>query len=207
MRSNRTTSVIVILAALLLAGWSITAIAQQAQPAHPTRVAVVDVEKVFNALEEKTSIEAGLQGNADKLKQDGQRRQGELKQMEEDLGILAPGSDAYTKKQEELLIKAAELRAWGEVMNKKLQQERGLQIGSVYRKMLEAIGRIAKQGGYDLVLFKEKEANFATASPETLSTLIQVRKVLYSADDMDLTDRVIQVMNNEFRNMVGTKPR
>lgn len=206
MGSIRPAFVAVTAVALLLTVWTLTAVGQQAATPAPraTRVAVVDVEKVFNALEEKTRIEAELQGQAERLKQEADQRRESIKQLQEDLGILAPGGDPYVKKQEELSMKAIELQAWTQFMNQRLQQERALQIGNLYRKMVEAIGRVAKQGSYDLVLFKEKEANFANASAEALSTLIQVRKVLYSAEDMELTDRVIQVMNNEFRNMIGS---
>ena len=75
-----------------------------------------------------------------------------------------------------------------------------MQIEQLYRKTLDAIGRVAKDSGYDVVLFKEKAPDFTNANAQQISTMIQVRKLLWSSDDIDITQQITQRMNNEFEN-------
>ncbi|MEX0775432.1 MAG: OmpH family outer membrane protein [Phycisphaeraceae bacterium] len=186
------------LAALLLAGLMTSP--ALAQKARPTAIAVVDVQKVFDSLQEKNQVEADLQSRANALKQEETDRRKKLDDLQKDLEMLAPGTTAHTQKQEDLERQAVELQAWQQFQNQKLQRERSLQIEGLYRKILDAIGRVAKEAGYDLVLFKEGAIDFKNANPQQLAALIQVRKVLWSAPDLDVTDQVTQRMNNEYKN-------
>lgn len=166
----------------------------------PTAVAVADVQTVFESLKEKMQIEADLKTRLEQLNQEEQKQKTDLQSLKSDLEILAPGTPAFNEKQDQLEQKAIELQSWINFQTQKLNRERGMQIERLYRKMVEAIGRVAQQGGYDAVLFKERPVDFTGAKPEALNTLIQVRKVLWSADELDITDQVTQMMNNEFTN-------
>ncbi len=166
----------------------------------PTAAAVVDVQMVFESLKEKMQIEADLKGRLEQLNQDEQNQKQSLQELQSDMEILAPDTPAYNEKQDQLERKVIELQSWISFQTQKLNRERGMQIERLYRKAVDAIGRVAQQSSYDIVFFKEKPVNFAGAKPEALNTLIQVRKVLWSAADLDLTDEVIQMMNNEYTN-------
>lgn len=190
---------LVLVGALGLTGW-VGARAGNALNGRPTAVGVADVQLVFESLKEKMQIEADLKTRLESLNTDEQNRKQELQELKSDLEILAPDTPAYDEKQNKLEQNAIELQAWRTFQTQKLNHERGLQIERLYRKMLDAIGRIGQQEGYDVILFKEKPADFRGAKPEALNTLIQVRKVLWSTDDLDMTDQVIQLMNNEFNN-------
>ncbi len=168
--------------------------------ARPTAVAVVNVQEVFESLEEKTQVETTMKAQLDSLNEQEQDRKKELQALQADLEILAPGTPAFTEKQHELERKSIELQAWRGFQTQKLQRERGIQIEMLYRKVIDSIGQVAEQNQYDIVMFKESAVNFQGAKPEALTALIQVRKVLWAADDLDLTNNVIQMMNNEFSN-------
>ena len=81
-----------------------------------------------------------------------------------------------------------------------MNSEKVLQTGSMYRKLIDAMGKVATENGYDMVIFKEKEIPFNKLKPEALSTYIAMRKVLWVRNDLDITDQVVQRMNNEWRN-------
>jgi len=167
----------------------------------PTAAGVIDVQMVFESLKEKMQIEADLKSRLEHLNLDEQEQKQRLQEIKSDLDILAPDSPAYNEKQDQLEQKAIELQTWRTFQTQKLNRERGLQIERLYRKLIEAVGAVAQQNGYDLIMFKEKPVDFRGAKPEALNTLIQVRKVLWSAPDLDLTDQVTQLMNNQFSNM------
>jgi len=200
MRSKDTWIALTLVTVLGLGGF-VAANAGYVLRGQPTAVAVVDIQVVFESLKEKMQIEADLKGRLEELNLDEQDRKKTLQELRSDLDILAPDTPAFNEKQSQLEQKAIELQAWRTFQTQKLNHERGLQIERLYRKSLDAIGRVSKQNGYDIALFKEKPADFRGAKPEALNTLIQVRKVLWSSPELDLTDQVVQMMNNEFSNM------
>jgi Skp family chaperone for outer membrane proteins len=174
--------------------------AQVQAQARPSSIAVVDVEKAMNALEEMTQLEADMKTQFEQIKQEHETRRGKLKQMQEDLELLQQGTDAYMQKAEELQLSAMQLDSWWKYKQARMSSERILQIGNMYRKMTDALGKIATESGYDLVLFKEKEATFNNLKPDALSAYVSLRKVLWVRNDLDITDQVVLRMNNEWKN-------
>jgi len=192
--------VVILLAAGLISLSTIVAVtAQSARRARPTSVAVMDVEKVFNALDERTRIEADLKTRGERLQQEERERAEEIRKIQQDLEILVPGTSNYENKEGQLTQKAMELQVWRQFQNARLGRERAIQIENLYRKMTDSLARVAKDNGYDVVIFKEKGVDFPKDKPEQLLTVIQLRKVLWAADDLDISDQVITVMNNEFK--------
>ncbi len=200
MKVKRVYVALAIAAAVGLGGF-MAAQAGYVLKGQPTAVAVVDIQIVFESLKEKVQIEADLKSRLEQLNMDEEGQKQELQELRSDLEILAPDTPAFNEKQNALEQKAIELQTWRAFHTQKLNHERGLQVERLYRKTLDGIGRVAQQNGYEIVLFKEKPADFRGAKPEALNTLIQVRKVLWSADKLDLTDEVIQLMNNQYSNM------
>ncbi len=190
-----------ILAAAAVIGISSAAQAQQ----KATGVAVVDVQKAFDALREKTQVEAELTTAADLVKTEDGKRQAKLRELDQDLKIMAVGTPPYEKKQEELERAALDRQVWLQFQQGKLNRERAVRIEAIYKKMIETIGRVAQANGYKLVLFKEQDVNLGSISkPEQISAIIGSRKVLWSSDELDLTDQVVQRLNNDFN--TGAKP-
>lgn len=190
---------VVLVAGLGLTGW-FGANARELMAGRPSSVAVVDVNLVFESLKERTQVQADLESQLEQLNQDAQDQKRKLEELKSDLDILAPDTPAYNEKQAKLEQSAIELQAWQTFQTQKLQRERGIQIERLYRKMIDAVGRISQQNGYDLVLFKEKPVDFRGTKPEALHAAIQSRKVLWSSEELDLTDQTIQLVNNEFSN-------
>ncbi len=189
-------------AAVALLGMTTLTHAQQ----KATGVAVVDVQKAFDALREKVQVEAELKSAADVVMQEDARRKQALEALQTDLQILARNTPPYDRKQEELERAALDRQVWLQFQQAKLNRERALRIENIYKKMTETIGRVATANGYKLVLFKEPDVNLAQITkPDQISAVIGARKVLWSADELDLTDQVIQKLNNDFSS--GVAPR
>lgn len=168
--------------------------------ARPTSIAVLDVEKAMNALDERTQVEADMKSDLEQIKQEHESRRQKLIQMQEDFKLLQTGTDAYMAKAEELQLAGMQLDGWFKYKEARMNSEKVLQTGSMYRKLIDAMGKVATENGYDMVIFKEKEIPFNKLKPEALSTYIAMRKVLWVRNDLDITDQVVQRMNNEWRN-------
>ena len=189
----------VVAAAVVLTGMA-GARAGALLKAQPTAVAVVDVQKVFDALTEKKEIEADLKSKYDDFVDKSNKQKQELSKYDDDLKLLQAGTSAYTKKEEEYEQKALEYQSWVALQQSKSTRDRALLLENIYRKLLDALGRVAQQEGYDLVMFKEPPADFRNAKPETISTNIQIRKLLWNKTELDISDSVLQIMNNEYKN-------
>ncbi|MBL4701337.1 OmpH family outer membrane protein [bacterium AH-315-I18] len=171
----------------------------QAQ-ARPTSIAVLDVEKAMNALEEMTQLEADLKTQIEQVKQEHETRRNKLQQMQEDLELLQQGTDAYMQKAEEFQLFAMQLESWMKYKQARMGSERIIQIGNMYRKMTDTIAKIASESGYDMVMYKEKAPSFGNLKPEAMRAYISLRKVLWVRQDMDITDQVVLRINNEWKN-------
>ncbi len=204
--SKSVKTMLMLVAVTLVLGTGVF-VGAQAGKARPVAVGVVDVQRVFDALAEKVQADADLQTKADRLQQEGQERERKIQDLQKDLEVLAaPGSPAHAQKQDELEKMAIEFQTWRNFQSQKLQRERAVRYEQLYRKMSESLGKLAKENGFDLVMFKEGPFDTRNVKPEQLGTVIQLRKVLWAADDLELTDMLVQRMNNEFKNMAAPKP-
>lgn len=168
--------------------------------AQPTKVAIIDVVKVRNGLEEAKQVAAEIEDELRKAETEQKGRIEEIEALREDLGILAPDTDAYQEKQQQLLLRSVEAKAWQEVAKAQLNAEHAIQLEALYRKIVKASQDIATVHGHDMVIAKERNINFKNAKPQEIDAIIALRKILWSRDDMDITELVIQKMNNDFAN-------
>lgn len=189
----------IVLTAMLMVGLGGAGAANMMQ-ARPTAMAVVNPQKLFDNLEEKRQLDATMTEEAERIRAEEQRRSRHIENLQFELEALPANDPAYRAKEEELQKAAIELQVWLRFQQQRINRERGVQMEDIYRKMLNGIGRVATTNGYDMVLYKEVHPPvFNYENPQQLSALIQLRKVLWSKDDMDITDLVAQHMNNEFR--------
>ncbi|MCC6579441.1 MAG: OmpH family outer membrane protein [Phycisphaeraceae bacterium] len=203
---KRTVRIAFLMATLCLLSHAATRVAfaqtkpEAGQHGRPTAIAVVDVERSMNAMDEMTQIQANMNTLLDRSKNEELDRRKKLEQLQQDLQLLQAGTDAFRQKSDELQLKAIELDSWSKFQQGALQREQVLQLTNLYRKLLDMVGKVAGDNGFDMVIFKEKDPEFRNVKPDALSALISLRKVLWVREDLDLTDQVILRMNNEWKN-------
>ena len=195
---------LVTITALVLAvgGW-VELRGQQAAAGAPTRVAVLDLSEVLNGCKEAAAMMAETQGRIDDTQREMSERQTELQDMQTAVGML--GDDTPTRRQtmEQLQLKAIEYKVWVEVQGNRMEMEQTLQTELLYRRALEAIERVAREDGYDLVLYAAPDSSVRGKNRQQLAAAMQLRKVVYAAEGLDITKRVILVMDNEYNNRAG----
>jgi Skp family chaperone for outer membrane proteins len=196
-----------LIAMISLAGFMATHASGQAPSPSPS-IAVVDIGTVFNSLKESAQLDTNLKNQQEKVTQEFNDRKDKIAKLQNELELQlwAPNSPAFNEKQEQIEKETLDLQSWQNFQGIKLKRERMIQIENLYRKVVDAVGRVAKQNNVNLVLYKEKPVDFRGANPDAITALIQNRKVLWSADELDLTDQVFQLLNNEFTNMTGSTP-
>ena len=163
-----------------------------------TATAVVDLKRTYDSLKEKVSVEADFTTREEKFKTENEARETKLKQLQDSLKDLRVGSVDYVNVQEQLEKEVGDHRVWVTIEAGKINRDRAAWIKMIYGKMLDAINESARERGYDLVLFKAPTIDFTEVSAEQVPSMIQSRKVLWSIDELDLTDLVIQKMNLKY---------
>jgi Skp family chaperone for outer membrane proteins len=198
---NRPSSTLVLAVALgLTLTTLVTLHGQAAGKPRPTAVAVVDLQKVLNNLDEKGAVVADLVRRKEQIDKAKVDRAKEVRDLEADLQVLGDKTDAYKQTIEKAELKAIELDSWEKFERRKLDREAAMQIENLYLKVLDAVKRKAEKDGFDIVLYKDSTESIRATNEQQVAAAMNLRKVLYSAPDLDLTDQVTQMLNNEYNN-------
>lgn len=174
--------------------------AQVAAPAEPTAVAVLNLEDVLGQLDENNAFQADIAAKNQQLQAELTRRQNAVQQMQNDLELLDPDSDAYSTKEDQIFDALIELRTWQSIQEQRNVLNQRTHLANLYRKIVQAGAAIAEQQGYDLVLLDTQVPDFDRLNPEQLLNAIATRKVLHHTDEIDMTDDVIGRMNTAWNN-------
>lgn len=166
--------------------------------------AVVDLKRVYDSLREKVNIEAELKTREQVFEAEREKREKKVKDLQETLGGLSIGTAQYVNVQEQLEQAIGEHRVWITIEAGKINRDRASWIKKIYNKMMDAIDQEASVKSYDLVLFKIPPIDFAEVGANEVAGKIATRKVLWSVDELDLTDAVIQRMNTSYLRSGGS---
>ena len=184
-------------AAMPLAG---PAMAQQ-QPAAPrTVLAVVNLAKIFDGLNEKIDNAAEL----DKLKRDLQaeqsKRKDEIDNLSGSLGkTFREGTDEYKAAQDNILKKAMDLQSFSSYAQQKIALETRLRYVKLYNDVNKAVEAYAKAAGIVMVFVADDADLGTTADPSEVLNRISNRKVMYADPNYDISGKIIEKMNTEYR--------
>lgn len=162
----------------------------------PTTVAMVDMVSLWSALKEKTAIEEGLSDLVYAVQFADQATQKRVRQLELDLSLLADGSEAAIEKRRQIESAIIDRNVALGTARTRLNRRRGELTKLLYAKMVEAIGRVADENGYDAVIFKESDPNYSKIS--SINELLTDRMVVIGTESVDLTEQAIRLMNREF---------
>lgn len=156
--------------ALALATCAMTAKAE-------TKIAVVDTQRAIMESEDGMRAQATLKKLFDSRQRELDKKQEQLQKEREDIekqqGILS--KEALAKRLESWQRDMSQLQATFLEYNKELQKKQGELTQPIYQRTLSIIRRIATNDGIDLIIDRQ-------AAP-------------YVRGDLDLTDKIIQIVN------------
>jgi Skp family chaperone for outer membrane proteins len=192
---------IAVAAALVLLATGLTALRGQAAGSpRQVVVAVVDIQKVITDMAERSSIEAELVRRKDQLDRQDAEKQQEIRDLTQDLGVLGPDSNAFKETEAKAKERMIALEVWRRIERESLEREAIIQRERLYRIATDAVARLAKKNAYDLVLTRDEIDSSRIRAREQLELAMATRKVIYAASELDITDQVAQLLNNEFKN-------
>lgn len=193
--------VAVCLAVVALVGWRAGAESTEGRAlAKPTTVAIVDIEKTLNQLNELTDMNKKLEDRVTVRQADLNALAKQLEDLQEQLKNT---TDADVEKRRTLRAQIFELRETATARTKAYQSliniEKGEIIRPLYLKVLDAVKETATKQGYDVVLFDDRSLMVPQDTESIVNQAIQAKRILYADDTLDITNQVVLLMNNKFK--------
>jgi Skp family chaperone for outer membrane proteins len=176
----------------------------------PTVVATIDLQKVMNSLAERGDLEAALTAQSQEILAERDHRQSEIEQLATELEDMVEGSE-QTRLQEELDLKLLQEMAWIRFIQQEIDIEKSLMLENLYRSMQENSAKLAEIEGIDLIIINDGGDEFVVSGglkitrQDQIREQIAMRRVLYRAKAIDISDDLIIRMNNEYAASAGSR--
>ena len=171
------------------------------------KIAVVNIIKLSDRLEEKTAQTDKLQKMIANFKAEQAKKQQVIKKLAEPLNpqstiALKPGTPEY-KAQEKKWEKATVAdRVFIDFTQLRIRSEHALLVEKLYHDITTAIKAYAKAHGIELVL-QQEPMDTSVATDKALMVEIRSRKVLYASREINITDPLLRIMNRQWEKTHG----
>lgn len=192
---------------LALNGTGATAVAnQQGSSARALTTGTVELQRLMDSLKELQNANAGMKARVDNYKAQMKQFSDRAKAIDDELKNTIPRSDvrARAEKSAELFEIRSLVEARENTFSRLMDMEQGDIIRGLYDKAIRAAETLAKREGYDLIVLNDTVLGFSGELADKrlgvreVTEIIRSRKLVYSNPGVDVTDRLIQIMNNEY---------
>ncbi len=189
-----------LLAALAVCVMSLTNTVAQSSPAKvgPTSVAVCNIMEIFTKYNRATDLMKELEKKQQAIQSENEKKTKAIEAAQQELGSYNPGKPEYQRVQEKIKRLAIERQVWLRMQENSLLEEHLNLTKDMYEEVRKAVAAVAKYNGVDIVLQIEPN-DFSVENATQMVNLISTRKVVYSADRLDLTPSVLQYLNMAYR--------
>jgi len=191
------------LAAILVLAFAFLGL-QQSQalrplPAQPSVVATVNLETLFNELDERKAVDERVKVIATDLEEQANLLRESVQLLESDLALLAPGTKEHLETEEDLVRESGRLKAFIDFAAIKLDRLESKYLRDLYEKIKAASGELAMEHGIDIVFVDDSIVDLPVeAQAKEMMRQISARRTLYTNEGIDVTEELMMRMNNEF---------
>ena len=172
-----------------------------------TTVAVVDMDKLFKEFQQTKEFNDRLSTKQDKFRQEAKTKVDRIELLRAELENFNPGSKDYQQRDDQLLILATEFEAFNKLSGERLKREFREWTENIYQQLLDTVGQVAQQLGYDLVLYMDSVEIQQGDDFAAVLAKIRQRKVLYARESINITQQVLKTANDKFRTSKTREPQ
>lgn len=176
------------------------------QPLPASHIAAIDIPRLIGDLDERAPREQQLQGFINNLNEELKARGEELETAAADMQLLVAGTSERRRKAEEVARMRVDMEVQGRWSEQLIDRRRAEVFADLFEKVRDAATKIAQQRGYDLVLSSDFEGDIPRDQEAQIRSVMSARRVLYVSPDIDITDDVVRLMNNEWHAGTATRP-
>ncbi len=198
----RKSQVLIVAAALLVGGVLLMrhSGAQQADvTAGPTSLAVCDIEAIFRNYDRATDLLERLNDDRIRIKNEYEQRGKAVQALELELGALKEGSEEFEARFQEIQRLGIESNTYLQFNESLIRRKHHRLTEEMYQEILVGIARAAQEKGIDLVLYLDEQVAQSAKDAMELLAQIRNRKVLYSRESLDITQVVLDRLNQAYR--------
>lgn len=165
----------------------------------PSVVATVDMERLMNGLAEVRSRNEELDRDKAKKQSTLDEMSTRLKKLNADLEMLSKETIDYRNKKAEAFELEEHAQSTKKIYQQLIALDSGELIRAVYEKCRATIAKVAEKDGYTLILLDDRSLPMPrTGTFNEMNSFILNKRVLFGAESVDITDRVMTEMNNEY---------
>lgn len=192
---------LVAVAALLFQTLTVNASRPIRVVADPTPVAVVDVGRVFEQIDERSEWDVRIEALKGSIQQEAANRQATMERRLAESEKAATPEDRQ-KIRDEVALMQLRFEQWAAVKGAEVDREESLKWRSIYRNLRREAARVAEAEGYAMVMVDDTVGEITTAPGTQVSLQQQVleqitnRRLLYATKTVDISDQIVVRMNN-----------
>jgi outer membrane protein len=183
-----------------------TGLGQEAakSPPVPHQVGLIDMAQVFKEYEKFKALSDALRAEVEASDTEAKALIEELKQLQAQLtsGTLQEGSPDFQRLESKLVEKQTSLESLRKVKQREFLRKEADVYKTVYLEVQDAVNKYARYYKYTLIMrFDRKPVENADSPQEIIQTMN--RQVVYHRGEDDLTEPILNFLNNEYRKTAG----
>jgi len=169
-----------------------------APAAAATRVGTCDIVYVFNNFQRASDLKKEFEARGRDLQSEAEKRRKAIETLASELQGLKEGSKEFDQRLSEMQRLDIEFEAWKKLQDAQLKRDHYRLTREMYDQLLKAVDGVAKERGFDLVIFNEPREIRSSSEEELLQQIAQ-RKVLYADGRIDITAAVLDRANAGYK--------
>jgi len=168
------------------------------EPTSNSGIAVIDVEKVFNALVERNDMQQQLQAYLTQLNDELKKLDGEAKAAFETARALPDGAEKNSAVQKAIEMQAT-AQARKQVFEALADRRQSESFRQLFAKISAGGRKIAETRGLNLVIATDENVSVPVGASSTdVQRVISLKRIVYASPTLDITDALIQLLNSEY---------
>ena len=166
----------------------------------PTRVAVVDLVKVIERLDERSDWEVQISALGKKVQEEFASKRKAIEAMADELEKASEADRAALR--DKVAFEQLRFEQWEQIKKIEIDRERALMWQSMYRNVRSESQKLADAEGWDVVLVNDGvseiqlQRDSKTPMEQQAQEQIVRRRILFAAKATDITDQLVVRMNN-----------
>ncbi|MCK5564021.1 MAG: OmpH family outer membrane protein [Planctomycetes bacterium] len=160
------------------------------------KVGVISIRGVFENSKRNAQWQDEMERHRKQIVGELEKQSAVIKAVRADMETRKPDSVDYLNLMREMMEKAGSLEAKEKFHQQDLAMKEQRWTEKLYLDMAKAVAKVAKSQGLDIVLAKD-ENQFPAATANELMMIIKTSKIMYSRDELDITDEVVKVLDNK----------
>jgi Skp family chaperone for outer membrane proteins len=162
------------------------------------RVACLDVAKIFAEYQRQKDLTEEMRAIEQEMQAEFEQRRDRGDSLQATLDAMSQNDPMFAKRWREMLRMQFENKNWSDLMQADTAREVGLWTRRIYGEILEVTEETAQREGYDMVLYRSA-GELVGYDPEAIRGQIRARTVLYADPAADITQAVLDTLNERYR--------